>query len=159
MQTPRSILQSSPSPYDNTGILYAYEVCDACEADQFGYQIDGVTVSDFIYPAWFEASQAGRNTQFNYSKKIQNPFDLLPGGYIGTFNVMSGSGWAQKNAEGTPARYALQARVQPRVGSRRERRKVSRDKWQKSQVRFGSERSQAQEDLKSRMGMTGLVCP
>ena len=35
--------------------LYAYEVCDACEADQFGYDIDGVLVSDFVFPSWFES--------------------------------------------------------------------------------------------------------
>jgi len=146
-------------PNNTTGILYAYEVCDACEADQFGYQIDSVTVSDFVYPTWFEAFQTGRNVQFCHSKNIQNPFDLLPGGYIGVFDVMKGGGWTQKTAEGTPARYALQARVQSRLGSRRERRKVPRDMRQKSQVKFGSERSQAQENLRSRMGMVGLVCP
>lgn len=145
-------------PDETTGILYAYEVCDACEADQFGYQIDGITVSDFVYPTWFESFQAGRNVQFCYSKKIRSPFDLLPGGYIGLFDVLRGGGWIQKTAE-TSTRYAVQARVQPRVGSRRERRKVSRDMWQKSQVKFGSERSQAQEDLRSRMGMAGIVCP
>ncbi len=146
-------------PDENTGILYAYEVCDACEADQFGYQIDGVTVSDFVYPAWFEKFQAGRKAQFSHSNEIKHPFDLLPGGYIGIFDVMKGGGWIQKTAEDMSSRYPLQARIHPRVGSRRERRKVSRDKWQKSQVKFGSERSQAQEDLRSRMGMTALVCP
>src|SRR5207244_6897591 len=30
-------VQSSQS----AGVLYAYEVCDACEADQFGYNING----------------------------------------------------------------------------------------------------------------------
>lgn len=146
-------------PDDTTGILYAYEVCDACEADQFGYQIDGVTLSDFVYPTWFEKSQAGRKVQFSHSNKIKNPFDLLTGGYIGIFDVTKGGGWKPKFAEGTSMRYALLARVQPRVGSRRERRNVPRDKWEKSQVKFGSQRSQAQEDLRSRMGMAALVCP
>ncbi len=141
-------------PNDTTGILYAYEVCDACEADQFGYQIDGVTVSDFVYPAWFEASLAGRNAQFNYSKKIRKPFDLLPGGYIGMFNVMSGGGWKQKTAEEASSKYTMLARVKPRVGSRRERRSVPRDRWQKSQVKFGSQRYQEQKDLRLRMSKT-----
>jgi hypothetical protein len=144
---------------NTTGILYAYEVCDACEADQFGYQIDGITVSDFVYPTWFEVFQAGRNVQFDYSKQIRNPFDLLPGGYTNLFDVMKGGGWIQKTAEDISSRYPLQARIHPRVGSRRERRKVPRDMRLKSQVRFGSERSQAQEELRSRMGITAQVCP
>ena len=37
------------------GKVYALEVCDAVEADELGYQIDGVLVSDFITPAWFRA--------------------------------------------------------------------------------------------------------
>jgi hypothetical protein len=38
--------------------LYAYEVCDAVEADALGYEIDGVTVSDFVLDSWFEPSDA-----------------------------------------------------------------------------------------------------
>src|SRR5437667_12655547 len=34
--------------------LYAYEVCDACEADQYGYPKGDVLVSDFVFPAWFQ---------------------------------------------------------------------------------------------------------
>src|SRR5207248_7602852 len=30
------------------GILFAYEACDACEDDRYGYQIDGILVSDFV---------------------------------------------------------------------------------------------------------------
>lgn len=37
-----------------TARLYAYEVCDACEADNLGYTIDSVLVSDFVFPSWFE---------------------------------------------------------------------------------------------------------
>src|SRR2546428_13648955 len=42
--------------------MYAYEVCDACEADQFAYTIDGVLGTDFVYPAWVEAFRKGRST-------------------------------------------------------------------------------------------------
>jgi len=33
---------------------YAYEVCDAVEDDSLGYDINGVRVSDFVYPQYFE---------------------------------------------------------------------------------------------------------
>lgn len=123
-------------PNDTTGILYAYEVCDACEDDKFGYNIDGMTVSDFVYPAWFESTLKIGSLQLDYGKMIKKPFDLLTGGYIGMFDVVNGGGWKQKFAEGMPYRYATGSRVRPRIGSRRERRSIPRNQWQKSNVKF-----------------------
>ncbi len=115
-------------PNARTGELYAYEVCDACEADQFGYQINGVLVSDFVYPAWFESFQKPSSTQFDYGKKITAPFQLLAGGYIGIYDVKRGSGWHQLTAQEGPYGHKVHA---PR-GSRRERRMRTRDHWLKS---------------------------
>ena len=100
------------------GRLYAYEVCDACEADQFAYAIDGVKVSDFVYPSWFESFRKAGSTQFDYQSRIRQPFQLLPGGYIGVYDISSGSGWTQITAD----KHNFRAR--PPVGSRRERRSV-----------------------------------
>jgi hypothetical protein len=110
---------------DTAGRLYAYEVCDACEADQFGYDIDGVTVSDFVLPAWFEDFRAKGSTQFDQQNAIESPFELLEGGYIGVFDVNSGSGWHQVTAEKKPTNILLRGNV----GSRRERRAVPRHQW------------------------------
>ncbi|MGZ8946945.1 MAG: hypothetical protein ACXW1W_16180 [Methylococcaceae bacterium] len=104
------------------GRLYAYEVCDACEADAFGYKIDNILVSDFVYPSWFESFWKPNSTQFNYSKKIKEPFQLLKGGYIGIYDITSGSGWTQLTAEKT------NYRSRPPVGSRRERRTIPSSK-------------------------------
>jgi hypothetical protein len=111
-----------------SGILYAYEVCDACEADEFGYKIGRTLVSDFIYPAWFESFRKKGSTQFDYGKRIKKPFALLKGGYIGVYDVKDGGGWRQITAEGHPPTYAMRARI----GSRRERRRTPRDQWLKS---------------------------
>ncbi len=118
-------------PSAETGTLYAYEVCDACEADRFGYKIDNIFVSDFVYPSWFESFRKKGTAQFDYGGHIQKPFDLLPGGYIGVFDVRSGTGWHQITAEGEPIRYDMR----PRIGSRRERRRTPRDQWLKSEVK------------------------
>lgn len=117
---------------DKSGTLYAYEVCDACEADEFGYSIDGVLVSDFVFPAWFESFRQEGSTQFDQQKQIQKPFDLLKGGYIGVFDVNSGTGWHQVTAKGAPLEY----RNRPRVGSRRERRRTPRSHWLRSRPRY-----------------------
>ncbi|MHB8604408.1 MAG: hypothetical protein ACYDCK_04065 [Thermoplasmatota archaeon] len=114
------------------GRLYAYEVCDACEADQFGYKIGNVLVSDFVTPAWFESFRRKGSARFDYGKHVNRPFELLAGGYIGVYDVGGGSGWQQVTAESTTRRYEMR----PRVGSRRERRRTPREEWLASVVKF-----------------------
>src|SRR5689334_13991758 len=111
-----------------TGTLYAYEVADACEADQFAYSIDNTLVSDFVFPSWFEGFRTTGSTQFDQTKQIQNPFQLLTGGYIGAFNVTGGSGWTQVTAD----KKLTETNFRGNVGSRRERRRTPREHWVKS---------------------------
>lgn len=99
------------------GRLYAYEVCDACEAERFGYKIDGVLVSDFVYPSWFESFRK-TGTRFDHMKKLTKPLKLLAGGYISIYDVKTGAGWTELTAE------KVNFRARPPVGSRRERRKI-----------------------------------
>jgi hypothetical protein len=118
---------------EDGGILYAYEICDACQSEDLSYMIDGVKVSDFVFPSWFQASRLPSSTQFDFCKHIQAPFEIAPGGYIGTFNIASGSGWQMKKADTKSFQQ-----IRPRLGSRRERRRTLRDLWQKSTVTFMS---------------------
>jgi len=116
--------------HGTAGTLYAYEVCDACETDEYGYTIgvDGseVLVSDFVYPSWFETFHVP-GTQYDYLKKISQPFQLLPGGYISVFAINSGTGWTQKNAKDDRL-----FRMRANVGTRRERRSIPREQWLRS---------------------------
>jgi len=112
---------------DGTGVLYAYENCDACEDDSFGYQIDNVLVSDFVLPSWFEEfHQAG--TQYDFKGYVKDAFGLLKGGYIGVYNVTSGNGWTQLTGDKTAMTY----KMRPAPGSRRERRRTPRSQWMRS---------------------------
>ncbi len=110
---------------NTAGTLYAYEICDACEDDSLGYHIDNILVSDFVYPAWFESFRTEGSTQFDRVNKMQNPLQLLAGGYIGTLNLNSGSGWQQIAAE----KHSTNLRNRGTVGTRRERRNIARDLW------------------------------
>lgn len=109
--------------------FYAYEVCDACEADEHGYDINGTLVSDFVYPAWFEGFRQPGSTQFDHQNKIAKPFELLPGGYVSVFDVSYNNGWYQIYPPQAKMKYQSRANV----GSRRERRGIPRDQWQKSE--------------------------
>ena len=110
---------------ETTGKLYAYEACDACEAENLGYQLDNILLSDFVFPSWFESFRAHGSTQFDQTGHIQDPLQLLPGGYIGVFDVSAGTGWHQMIAEKRP----VSMNQRGNVGSRRERRRIPREQW------------------------------
>jgi hypothetical protein len=111
-------------------LLYAYEVCDACEADSAGYNIDGVLVSDFVYPAWFESFRKPGSVPFDYRSLIAQPFQLLADGYISQFDTSNTDGWTQASGQRL-GRSAMRAPV----GSRRERRRIPRRQWLTSEVK------------------------
>lgn len=61
------------------GAMFAYEMCDACEEEEF--LIDGIAMSDFVTPAYFEGFRAPGSARFDYLKIIKHPFQILHGGY------------------------------------------------------------------------------
>lgn len=103
----------------SNNLIYAYELCDACEADNLGYDItlgDGtkVTVSDFCTPYWWIEGLTTAHP-LDYMKHITHPLQILPGGYIGVYD---GHTWTQKTSE----HHTAHPSDVPPVGSRRERR-------------------------------------
>lgn len=99
---------------DMQGIFWAGEVCDPVEDEQYGYEINGVLVTDFVTPNWF----GHQHTQAVIDLKghCHTPFEVLTGGYAQKFDPQSG--WVQ--VTGSLAR--LNHRATPAPGSRRERR-------------------------------------
>lgn len=85
---------------------YAYENCDACEADQFGYEVDGILLSDFVLPAFFDQYQEGKAAKLDHMGHVKEPFEILEGGYL-SYREIGGDGeWKQltdQGAELTPA--------------------------------------------------------
>jgi hypothetical protein len=61
------------------GRFYAYEMCDAVEEEV--YSIDGIEVSDFVHPAFFESWHKPGSVQFDHLKKVKRPFQTLKNGY------------------------------------------------------------------------------
>ncbi len=109
-------------------VLYAYELCDPCEDDSLGYEIDGTLVSDFVHPAWFEDFRSPGSTRFDQCGRMRRPFELLQGGYVAVFDFGAGIGWQQMTDQDAPRRFERR----PRVGSRGERRRTPRDQWLRS---------------------------
>jgi hypothetical protein len=105
--------QARADVYDMTVDQYHNFAVDAgvfvhnCEDDSYGYLINGILVSDFVYPTWFESFRATNSTQFDHMSVINTPLQLAKGGYIGVFAIPSITGWTQRLADTVPARLKL----------------------------------------------------
>lgn len=101
--------------------LYAYESCDPVEADELGYTIDGVQVSDFVLPAYFIPSI--KHGPWDFKGHLTGPVpSMTPGGYLSYKQETSSAGWQQKFADDAPGDTRFRYRALPRLGSRREKR-------------------------------------
>jgi hypothetical protein len=62
------------------GTEYAYEMSDPVEEDIF--EVDGVQMSNFVHPAWFEPFKHPPGTRFDHLGRLKNPFSMTKGGYM-----------------------------------------------------------------------------
>jgi hypothetical protein len=60
---------------------YLVEACDPCEANDFAYEIQGIAVSDFITPNFYDPTPSP-GTLYSFRGNITRPRELLKGGYI-----------------------------------------------------------------------------
>lgn len=73
------------APASQPTLLYAVEAADAVEDDSLGFQVGGMLMSDFVYPAWFDPSAAA-SSKFDHRGVITRPFELHSGGYAITLH-------------------------------------------------------------------------
>ena len=66
---------------DPARVQYLVEVCDPSESADFSYQVDGVQVSDFYTPQFFDPVQAP-DVRYSFTGAIDAPRKILDGGYI-----------------------------------------------------------------------------
>ena len=72
---------------DGTGQFgYLVEACDPCEDNSCAYTINGVAVSDFITPHFYDPLVTP-GTRYSFTGKIKGPRQILPGGYISWVNI------------------------------------------------------------------------
>jgi hypothetical protein len=112
---------------DPRGHFWAGEVCDPVEDDQYGYEINGVLVTDFVTPNWFAHAHA--KGAIDLKRHALAPFEVLTGGYAQRFDPRRG--WIQ--VTGSMATHSMRAQ-HAAPGSRRERRTRHWKEWQRSFV-------------------------
>src|ERR1019366_10198914 len=62
---------------------YAYESADPVE--ELHFAVNGFPMSDFVYPAYFEAFHTPSSVLFDHLGMVRRPFEILPGGSQSVF--------------------------------------------------------------------------
>jgi hypothetical protein len=120
-------------PTQGAGTLYAYEICDPCQDEAFSYQIDGVDVCDFVYPAYFETFRAPGSARFDHAGKIEAPLPkVLKGGYVTQYDVHGTQDWQPVKAAEVPHGPTDRTHIPDRVSHRRERRRLAEEALRRS---------------------------
>jgi len=82
MQSSTAIEISGDGVVDGTGEFnYLVEACDPCEANGFGYSIQGLVVSDFLTPHYYDPVVTP-GTRYSFKGSLTAPRQMLRGGYI-----------------------------------------------------------------------------
>jgi hypothetical protein len=78
----------SDGPTITQGSEYALELCDPVESDSYSVLVNNgaafvpVSLSNFIFPAWFNPEATTINLPYDYLKKLTAPFTMTKGGYM-----------------------------------------------------------------------------
>jgi hypothetical protein len=82
-----------PSPKPDQGrVLLLVQVCDPCASPECAYEIDGVTVADFLTPGYLTPVGAAQ-TPVDHVGALKSPLDVAPGGYLTWYDPATRSVW------------------------------------------------------------------
>jgi hypothetical protein len=103
--------------------LYDYEVADPVE--ELFFKVDGIPMTNFVYPAYFETFHKEGSTRFDHLGKLRRPFDLDKGGYQSYW--VSGKEKTEWGSKAKMGRFKLEDRRGHRSSFRHKtKRKVSK---------------------------------
>ncbi|MFY9559803.1 MAG: hypothetical protein WAQ52_06185 [Terriglobales bacterium] len=118
-----NLMTTGPNPKT----VYAYESADPVEALSFA--VDGIEMSDFVYPSYFEDFHKPGSVRFDQLDKVTKPFQILSGGYQ---IIFKNGKWQQIfGSEAKKKSFAREDREQHRS----EQRAKPKPKWQRSAAR------------------------
>jgi hypothetical protein len=109
-----NLMTTGPDPKT----IYAYESADPVE--NLSFPINGIDMTDFVYPSYFVNFHKPGSVPFDHLKKVGKPFQILKGGYQIIFK--SGK-WSQTYGSAAKAKaFAREDRRQHRSDQRRKKR-------------------------------------
>jgi hypothetical protein len=89
-------LIAGPSPKAGQGrVQFLVEVCDPSESGDYSYTVNGVRVSDFYTPRFFDPQRAS-GVRYSFSGAIEAPRQVLRGGYLSWHNPLDDHWYQQR---------------------------------------------------------------
>ncbi len=73
-------------------VNYLVEVCDPSEDDGFSYSVNGIMLSDFYTPHYFDPVTTP-SIRYSYTGCITKPKEVLKGGYLSWLDPATGKWW------------------------------------------------------------------
>jgi hypothetical protein len=99
--------------------IYAYESADPVEA--LSFPVEGIQMSDFVYPSYFEIFRKAGSVKFDAMGKVNRPFQILKDGYQ---IIFKGGKWSQVYGSKAKERaFEKEERTGNRRGHRSETRR------------------------------------
>ncbi len=106
-------------PMENQGrVEFLVEACDPCGSSDHAYTVNGVLVSDFITPRFFDPV-ASAGVRYSFTGAIQRPRDVMPGGYLSWHDPITNHWW-QVNFFGANKEFKDLGEIERKAGNLRE---------------------------------------
>jgi predicted chitinase len=80
-------------------VSYLVEVCDPCESAEFAYSSNGIRVSDFYTPRYFDPTSSD-GVQYSFTGAVKGPRQILDGGYLSWQDPETGIWWQATKFDG-----------------------------------------------------------
>jgi hypothetical protein len=113
----RLVAGKSPKP-DQGVVEFLVEVADPSEAPENGYTINGLLVSDFFTPHFYDPV-AVPGVRYSFTGAVDGPRKILPGGYISWHDPVSDHWWQQVWFDTQEPDFRDLGRLTARAGSLR----------------------------------------
>jgi hypothetical protein len=115
----RLVAGDSPK-LDQGRVMFLVEVCDPSEAADFAYSSNGVLVSDFYTPQYFDPLGSD-GVRYSFTDAISEPRDVLEGGYLSWLDPETDEWWQETWFEGSQSQFRNLGKLTAMNGSFRAR--------------------------------------
>jgi hypothetical protein len=111
----RLVAGDSPKKSQNR-VQFLVEVCDPSEAASFGYSVNGVLVSDFYTPHYFDPV-AATGVRYSFTGAVQRPRQVLRGGYLSWLDPVTREWWQEIWFSGSKSQFVNLGKLTAAKGS------------------------------------------
>ena len=110
----RMMAGQSPKPGQGR-VEFLVEVCDPSEDTPFAYRVNGILVSDFYTPNYFDPV-ASPSVRYSFTGAIKAPRQVLKGGYISWHDPITDEWFQETFFSGTKPRFRTLGKLTAKQG-------------------------------------------